>query len=120
MALLDQASGVGGDGFEIASLGLGEDCAESQGGLSGSRHSSEGHDSVAGNIDVHVAEVVLLGSAHLDETTVKVAGVQGRLGGFGPAGDCQFTVHWYDSIGLTDCVAHAAWGAAGGIAGRRS
>ena len=67
VALLDQPTRVGRDGFQEPALGLREDGAERQRRLSGAGDPGEGDDGVPGNVDVDVPEVVLPSPAHLHE-----------------------------------------------------
>ncbi len=64
--LIDQATRVGRDGFEVAPLRLGEDRAEGQRGLAGPRHAGEHHQCIAWNGDIDILQVVLARTADLD------------------------------------------------------
>ncbi|SIN18114.1 Uncharacterised protein [Mycobacteroides abscessus subsp. abscessus] len=74
--LVDQPTGVGGHGFQVAPLGFGEQRPEGQRGLPGPGDPGEHDDGVARDLQVHVAQVVLAGPAHPHD-------VGGRGGGGG-------------------------------------
>ena len=65
--LFDQPARVRRDGIQIAALRLGKQGAEGQRGFARARNAGEHHQRIAGNIDVYVLEVVLAGTADLDE-----------------------------------------------------
>ena len=62
--LVDQAASVGSDGLEVTALGLREQGSEGQGGLSRAGDAGEHHQSVAGDRQVDVLEVVLARAEH--------------------------------------------------------
>ena len=64
--LMEEAAGVGRDGFEIAALRLGIEGAEGERGFAGAGDAGEDDEGVAGDVDVDVFEVVLAGSADAD------------------------------------------------------
>ena len=57
--LAQELAGVGGQRFHVAALALGEDGVEGQGGLAGAGQPGENDHGVAGQVQVHVAQVVL-------------------------------------------------------------
>ena len=72
--LLEQPAGVRRDRLEVAALRLGVQRAEGERRLPGARHPGEGDHGVAGDVDIHVAEVVLAGAAHVHEVVGRVDG----------------------------------------------
>ena len=82
--LVDQASRVRRDRFEIASLRFGVERAEREGRLAGARHAGERDDRVARDVDVDVLQVVLACAANLDEgVRARRRGRPGRHGRHG-------------------------------------
>ena len=65
--LIDQTPRIGCHGLEVASLGLGIEGAEGERRLPGAGDPREHHQRVARNGNIHILEVVLAGTAHLDE-----------------------------------------------------
>ena len=60
--LAQELTGVGGQGLDVATLPFGEDRVEGEGGLTGSRQTGEDDHGVAGQLQVHVLEVVFAGT----------------------------------------------------------
>ncbi|SIN03530.1 Uncharacterised protein [Mycobacteroides abscessus subsp. abscessus] len=82
--LAEEHPGVGGQGFDVAALALGEDGVEGQGGLAGAGQTGEHHHGVAGDPQVHGAQVVL--PRPLDDDLGGVLGARGGRGGGGAHG----------------------------------
>ena len=70
--LAEELARVGGERLDVAALALGEDRVERQRGLAGAGQPGEDDHRVAGQLDRHVPEVVLTGTAD-DELVVLVA-----------------------------------------------
>ncbi len=79
--LMDEPPGVGGDGFEVAALGLRIDRPEGQRGLAGPGHTGEDGEGVARDVDPDVPQIVLACAADPD---VRIVG--GGHGGGAPYG----------------------------------
>ena len=75
--LVEELAGVGGEGFDVASLTLGIDGVEGERGLAGAGEAGDDGEGVAGDGDGDVLEVVLAGTAHGD---VGDGGARGSLG----------------------------------------
>ena len=99
--LLDKAPGVRRHGFEVAALGLGVDGAEGQRRLARTRDAGEGDDRVARDVHVHVAKVVLAGTAHPDKAVRRVVGARSgdQAGPDRQRVSILFSPHLFDSIG---------------------
>src|SRR5689334_20924291 len=65
--LIDEPPRIRRYGFEVSALRFGVERAECQRGLARSRYTGEDDQRLTGNIDVDILEVVLAGSAYLDE-----------------------------------------------------
>ncbi len=68
--LSQELAGVGGKGFDIASLALGVECVESQRRLTGARDSGEDNQLAPRQAEVDPLEIVLLRAADNDELGV--------------------------------------------------
>ena len=64
--LVEELSGVGREGFDVAALAFGVDGVEGEGGLAGAGESGDHGEGVARNADVDVAQVVLARAADGD------------------------------------------------------
>ena len=76
--------GVGGQGFDVAPLAFGEDGVKGEGGLPGPGESGEDDHRVAGQVKVHVAQIVFPGPLHEEARQVRTvdrSGIPARAGG---------------------------------------
>jgi hypothetical protein len=64
--LIEELTGVGREGFDVAALSFGIDCVEGEGGFAGAAESGDDGEGVAGDLDVDIFEIVLAGAVHGD------------------------------------------------------
>ena len=64
---LEELAGVGGEALDVAALALGVDRVEGQRGFPRARDAGDDGELIARNGDIHVLEVVLAGTANVDE-----------------------------------------------------
>ncbi len=63
---MEEAAGVGGDGFEVAALGFSVEGSEGERGFAGAGDAGEDDKGVARDVDVNVFQVVLARAADAD------------------------------------------------------
>ena len=66
--LVKEPAGVGRDGFQITALRFGVKCAERERGFAGAGHAGKDHQSISGDIDIDISEIVLTRAAHVNES----------------------------------------------------
>ena len=106
---LEELPGVRGEGFHIAALSLGEDGVEGEGGFSGAGDAGDDGESVAGEGDRDVFQVV---DARADDADFLHDG-GGFFGSWGEGKGLRVEVYTFLARGCNRRVESAAWRGAG-------